>query len=362
MRKIGINLVGDIFPANLPHKVGTGIASEFYNHKGKPWLPLIKNILTNADISLANLESPLLPINKLPHEKYFAGSEDFTDFLKALGISVVSIANNHILEQGSEGFDNTLLCLNNAEIKYIGEVQGNSSKIFCKVIDHHKVGFASFSSVPDKNNINYYAQLNLYSIHSSLDNMEREGCTTKIISLHWGDEYINIPAFWQVELAHKIIDYGADIIAGHHPHVIQPMEKYKDGIIFYSLGNFIFDMTHQKSTRYGILVKVIIDELYNKNIKIIPIYINNIYAPEQVFQNDNVINKMEKSLNEMKTLLSLGKDKYEESYIKKLKYIKILNRFFYMKLELIKNLPNLSPKSREYLIKRIKQISRSIIE
>lgn len=80
------------------------------------------------------------------------------------------------------------------------------------------------------------------------------------MSLHWGNEYIHYPSISQIKLAHKIIDAGIDIIIGHHPHVIQPVERYKNGVIFYSLGNFLFDMLWSKKVRHGMIAKIKFDK------------------------------------------------------------------------------------------------------
>ncbi len=63
-----------------------------------------------------------------------------------------------------------------------------------------------------------------------------------IVSLHWGDEYVRIPAPWQIACAHDLVDAGADLVVGHHPHVLQPIEQYRDGLIAYSLGKLVCEM------------------------------------------------------------------------------------------------------------------------
>jgi poly-gamma-glutamate capsule biosynthesis protein CapA/YwtB (metallophosphatase superfamily) len=87
--------------------------------------------------------------------------------------------------------------------------------------------------------------------------MQSNNADIKILSFHWGNEYIHHPSLGQRNLAYKCIEAGADIIVGHHPHVIQPYEKYKEGHIFYSLGNFCFDNLQSKQTRTGMIASYI---------------------------------------------------------------------------------------------------------
>ena len=96
-----------------------------------------------------------------------------------------------------------------------------------------------------------------------------------IITLHWGEEYVPQPAPWQIEFAHKLIDRGADIILGHHPHVLQPIEVYKGKLITYSLGNFVSDMC-QELARKTLILEI---KLFDGKITYepIPCYINENY-------------------------------------------------------------------------------------
>ncbi len=93
--------------------------------------------------------------------------------------------------------------------------------------------------------------------------------------MHWGAEYKKEPALSQKELAHQIIDSGAKIIIGHHPHVTQPTEEYKNGLIFYSLGNFVFDQPWSEETKKGNIAKIIFEGKNIKSFEEIPVYIES---------------------------------------------------------------------------------------
>ena len=108
-----------------------------------------------------------------------------------------------------------------------------------------------------------------------------------IVSIHWGDEFIEYPSPAQMDLAHQIIDCGANIILGHHPHILQGVEKYGEGIIAYSLGNFIFDM-RQERFRKTMILKLVISATGNIDHEIIPVMINSRFQPRIPGREDSV--------------------------------------------------------------------------
>jgi len=252
-----IALVGDIFPGELPFTINYGIRTQFKMHRGKPWLTKINGILGENDITIGNLESPLIP-NDLKVQSAFYGCPDFAHFLKAAGINIVNIANNHMLEQGKIGFKNTIQVLNSAGLGVVGYLESNESKILYLNVKDRKIAVAGFSNVDlhvIRNN-NNFAVLNEVNVLQTLKAMAEAGADIKILCFHWGNEYIHIPQLAQRHLAYKLIDNGADIIAGHHPHVIQPYEQYKNGHIFYSLGNFMFDYSHSDMVSKGLVAHI----------------------------------------------------------------------------------------------------------
>lgn len=101
-----------------------------------------------------------------------------------------------------------------------------------------------------------------------------------IVSLHWGAEYQKEPNAQQKKLAHEIIDAGAKIIIGHHPHVTQPVESYRSGLIFYSLGNFVFDQPWSEATKQGQITKIIFEGKDVKSYELTPIYIRDFCQPQ----------------------------------------------------------------------------------
>jgi len=267
---VEVALVGDTFGANLNYKIGWGLASEFYQNDGKKWdKPLAK--LLDADLAFCNLESPIIHDIDYCTNNGFAAPPNFASFLKKIGINIVSLANNHILEQGEKGFFSTMDILGLNEIKFVGQKtkQGSNVEIFER--NGIRIGFSGYNEINNIPNPGLYAELEKSSILASLGEMERKKVDFKFVSLHWGDEYISKPSSNQIQLAHELIDAGADVIVGHHPHVIQPVERYKHGLIFYSLGNFFMDMTWCKSCRVGIKADVLLCRNESPQYKLTPV-------------------------------------------------------------------------------------------
>ena len=208
----------------------------------------IVDVLSQGDIVFGNLEVVLSDYKKKNSYEslMLRGSPYFVDQLKNLNFKLLNIANNHIQQHGNSPFYNTIDILKQSKIKIIGVNYLQPQIIESKGI---KLGFFGYSLRPEENNSKVlYSQGNKKKIISDINKIKKK-VDYIIISLHWGDEYINLPSISQINFAHDIIDAGADIILGHHPHVLQPVEKYKSGIIAYSLGNFVSDMCSEISKK-----------------------------------------------------------------------------------------------------------------
>ena len=353
--KIAFTFVGDIFPANLPLTNGYGIANEFEKHKGNKWIDSIKNITENSDFVFGNLEAPLIYDSEYSAKTNFAGSWQFADFLKKCGFNILSITNNHILEQGKKGFSDTINILKNKGIKSVGIDVSEKSNIVIEEYNGIKIGFVAYNSVHDIENPNLYSSFDIEKTIETVNKMGILGIDCKFISLHWGwhEEYINIPSAENIKIARLLVDNGADIVVGHHPHVIQPVEEYKGKLIFYSLGNFLFDMIWSKNVRIGLTVKVLYDKIRKKiNYELIPIYISNNYTP-LLYNKAEFEKKMQIYTKRMKLF-----DNNENSYIKKRKFQMKLNQYYQrimMKIFLIKNWNKVSSYGKNQYIEKVKR-------
>jgi len=275
--KIVITAVGDIMLGDLPICNGFGVGSTVKKHGSKFIFEKIKDELS-GDIVFGNLEAVLSNENKnifSIKSMSLRGSPKSIEGLKYAGFNILSLANNHSLEHGYEALYDTIDLLNNNDIMPIGV--GREKEIARKPtvfnIKTKKIAFLSYCLRPDET-----AYRSIKNKEDILDDIEdiRRDVDHIILSLHWGDEFVQFPAPWQIDFAHKLIDNGVSIIIGHHPHVLQGIEMYNGGIIAYSLGNFVFDMWHEEEKIGGILKMYLGEDVRYDFIKT---YINNQFQP-----------------------------------------------------------------------------------
>lgn len=231
---VSVGLVGDL-------GLGRHITSTARAKKDFSWsFSSISPWLMENNFNLANLESPI--IENCPHGPTgtytFCGDSQFLPYLKNNKF-VFNLNNNHILNYGQDGLLQTQKFL---LTDYFYD------NYYTKTINNITFGFLGydFISYPklDKNTI--INQIKNYN--SQVDHL--------IISVHWGNEYLPKPENWRIELAHQMIDAGADLIHGHHPHVWQGSEVYDNKYIFYSFGNFIFDQSWSYETSHSQIARL----------------------------------------------------------------------------------------------------------
>jgi len=207
----------------------------------------LQDLLQDADIVIANLEAPFGRGGTAFEKAYtFQVSPDLVRILKAGQINMVSIANNHIMDYGDEVLQQTLTVLRENGIRYAGagmnltqarkpakiQIKGVNVTLACYSLTFPEEFWASDTSAGTcfPYHTFFYDDIKKFKKESDL----------LIVSFHWGAELSRMPKEYQVDLAHRTIDAGADVIIGHHPHVVQGMEIYRGKLIAYSLGNFIF--------------------------------------------------------------------------------------------------------------------------
>ncbi len=226
----------------------------------------VKNIFEDTDVLIGNLEGPITVFSPVSdwremnaNHYRFTFATTVAKVLADEGFDVVNIANNHILNYGKEGLNQTKDWLLRNGVDYIG-APDEVYKPWRYASGTHNVSVYSFD--------NWYARdTDELSAHIS-----SEGDNVFVIVFaHWGDEYEKTPNSGQIEIAHKFIDAGADLIVGSHPHVVQSKERYKDKWIYYSLGNFIFDQYFDNDVKCGLIVNVSLypDTTYSVNEKFI---------------------------------------------------------------------------------------------
>jgi poly-gamma-glutamate synthesis protein (capsule biosynthesis protein) len=263
-----------------------------------PFLNIL-DYLRSFDYVIANLEGAISDKGTKVGSKYsFRMKPEVAEDLSKTNINVVNLANNHIFDYGKIAFEDTLKNLEKNNIKYFG----NSYKPLIIEKEGIKIGFLGFSDFLKHLEVKEN-KIGIAIINDKISEMikkAKEKVDILIVSFHWGEEYKKIANERQRKLAKIAIDSGADLVIGHHPHVIQNIEKYKDKFIFYSLGNFIFDQNFSKETMTGGGVEVYIKTQTNAdytqtNADLIPI-IQNIYFRKFYLNNNFQIENMSERL------------------------------------------------------------------
>jgi len=232
----------------------------------------VNDVITSSDYVVANLEcvvcdSMLIPINK----KYtFRSNREWLLSLYNHNITHLTLANNHILDFGKEGIRQTIFNLDKIGIKPIGYCSNSNTICQPVLIEKNGNNMAVYSSCFLKQSISDFSFDNASILSEKIKTFKGlHPSTLIIVCLHWGIEKEMKPTSIQMEQAHLLINSGADIIIGHHPHVVQSIETYHGKYIFYSIGNFIFDNNHSQ----GILTNLTLTKGRIDKVKIIPIKI-----------------------------------------------------------------------------------------
>jgi len=242
----------------------------------------IRDEIKNNSIAFANLEGPLTdrgkPVLKRP-ELIFRGSTGNVTALKASGFDILNLANNHTMDQGREGLEDTIKLLEENGIKALGAGTTRSEARKPVFIDRGsaRIGFLGYNDFPPEGYMidEDKADVTRPDIKTLGEEVKAAGvqCDFLVVSFHWGKEFDSYPGKRQREMAKEAIDNGADVVLGHHPHVLQGVEKYKGKLIFYSLGNFIFDKQLHKGTDEAILIDISVSGGECTEARIIPLRI-----------------------------------------------------------------------------------------
>ncbi len=206
-----------------------------------------------TDYVFANFEGPIKEFPVVTSKSIsFRFKPDVVRVIKDAGITIVSIANNHALDQGWGGRDDTKKFLDAGGVSYFGHPKNtHEENVHISEISGSKVAFLGYDDTIFK--------IDADSAASYIRQLKAENDYV-IISIHWGIEYKHTPTSRKVELAHTFVDAGADLIIGHHPHVVQTMEIYKDVPVFYSLGNFVFDQYFSQDTQEGLAIGAVLEK------------------------------------------------------------------------------------------------------
>ncbi len=207
-----------------------------------------------ADIVFANLEGPIKGNGTKGGESLsFSFNEDVAPLLKWHGFNLLSISNNHAVDQGWDGRDTTIAALETEGIGWCGHPsEADPESVYYGKVGDKDFAFLCFQDVTYKLDDDAAVAL-IKSVRPNVDYL--------VVSVHWGVEYKHRPhGGLQIDPAHAFIDAGADFIIGHHPHVVQSFEIYNDKMIFYSLGNFVFDQYWSVATQEELAIGIVLDD------------------------------------------------------------------------------------------------------
>lgn len=246
----------------------------FSEHRGDVTYPFaaVAERLRAADYTFANLESPLgLRGRPIPGKGiWFRARPETIEGIRFAGVDGVTVANNHILDYDEENFRETLSLLRENGIGVTGGGEDLAAARAPLVADVKgvKVAFLGYSDFADLHwDASYKRSFAATASRPGVAPVReetlaediaraREAADVVAVAFHWGDEYMNHPNEKQVRLARRAIDLGADLVLGYHPHAIQGIERYKDGLIAYSLGNFVMDNQRRAVAEESMILEV----------------------------------------------------------------------------------------------------------
>ncbi|MCL5257609.1 MAG: CapA family protein [Chloroflexi bacterium] len=280
--------------------VGLGRYVEVKSREHNDWLYPIKNVapfFRYADLSCLNFEEPLtsrrVPCNTCMR---LGSYPDAVAALTYAGIDVVSLANNHQGDFGSEGVIDNIANLDEAGIAHAGAGADESSARRAATVRVKGVtfGFLSYNEVPPADysatqNTPGTAWLTAQNLREDIARY-RPLVDVLIVLPHWGVEYTNAPTNFQTEMAHLAIDCGADVVVGNHPHWVQQVETYRGRPIFYGLGNLIFDQMWSTETRQGMALELQFDGPVLITGRVHPYLIYDYCQPRFVYPGDSTYN------------------------------------------------------------------------
>ena len=207
----------------------TSLNTYYENYGADYFLANVKSIFSADDLTIANFEGTLTESTEREDKQFaFKAPASYANILTAGSVEAVNTANNHSHDYGEESFNDTLTALDAANIIHFGYDETAVTEV--KGI---KVGLVGIYELND--HLGREEQLK-----QNIAKVKQDGAQLIVVIFHWGNEKEEVPDDNQKTLGHLAIDEGADLVCGHHPHVLQGIEEYKGKNIVYSLGNFCF--------------------------------------------------------------------------------------------------------------------------
>lgn len=272
-----LRIVGDINFTDSDFNVGFGIGTQLASG-----LDPLASILTNKDdLWIGNFEGVASNVSENVgiYSRKFRVSP--ANVLRVKNCNIYGVANNHIMQHGPIAFADTINTILSTGGDYFGS---NDKKTHLFIHQGRKVSITGLSYRIEEFNFipSYWHNPELSEIEKEFKKLPADAF--KIIYLHWGNEFVSMPSTNQKQIAHWLIDIGFDLVIGMHPHVLQPYECYQSKYIFYSIGNFVFDMAYNP-TQFGSIVNVDFSH-WEAVVSYDYIKINRHFTPEIISKED----------------------------------------------------------------------------
>jgi len=208
----------------------------------------------------------------------FSVDSNNLESLVTAGFTHFSLANNHAFDFGQSGYLNSIQQLELRDFTVVGNptTVSTSSVAFIN-INSVSVGVLTMSAV------SAYPQAQEWQ---AIVDFAKKKSDLQIVYIHWGDEYVPKHNTAQQNLAHELVDSGIDVVIGHHPHVVQDIESYKNGLIIYSLGNFVFDQYFNDSVQTGLMLKMVLG-INSNYLELLPITTKNSATQPNIMTSEN---------------------------------------------------------------------------
>ncbi len=279
-----LSAVGDVMLGDLPACTGFGVGSMIAKYGPRFPFQRCRDALVGSDIVFGNLEVVLSRFDRdsEPFENcHLRAQPEAIDGLVWAGFNVMNLANNHLMQHGREAVLETLdsLAKNGIAVTGLADAEHGIKNLTVLNAKKRSVGFLGYNFRPEQ-----YRRGKRLDVAGSrktiLEDLEEVRRTVDIvvISLHWGEEFIARPSPEQIKLGREFIDSGAHLVLGHHPHILQGVEHYRNGIIAYSLGNFVFDFW-QKRLRRSMILRLSLEDPQAISYEIVPVTINKQWQP-----------------------------------------------------------------------------------
>lgn len=266
--------------------LGRSITNKGSKNNYKNMFSGVSDLWKDSDYVAGNLECVLLD-NASDYEKndkeiHINAETKTANVLKENGFTLVSLANNHLADFKAKGVVNTLDTLDKVGLKHVGAGRNltEAAEYDIQEINGVKIATIAVSDIIPKDFAARDSKAGILTTKTLKYYQAVKDASEKadlvIVNIHWGVEYGMTETEAQQQLARNLINWGVDVVIGSHPHVLQPVEKYGDGIIFYSMGNFVFDQGWSR-TKDSMVLNYYVDENGNCSFEITPIRIKDGY-------------------------------------------------------------------------------------